>query len=170
MLQRAYRTADRINIPLLCNSCNLPDTLMHRYFYCSYVKPVWNTLNILFPSSNISSNNDINWFFCSQVKPPDEDYRVIMFITALWSIHTAFLENFSTPSVLKTLPLNRLSFYISQVFKNILFGTNWPLKLATCIKFWPNPWFLEIFYESQEIKIQSAPTPKTSFNKLSGAH
>lgn len=63
VLQSSYQTAERINIPLLCKYCNAPNTFVHRYFKCDAVNPIWQSLNTIFPSSYLTQNHQINWFY-----------------------------------------------------------------------------------------------------------
>ena len=159
VLQTAYRTSDRINIPLLCKYCSNSDTLMHRYFLCNAVQPIWNSLNKIFPSSYSTQNENINWFYQISYSFVDQDLRVIMFITALWSIHTAFLENTNSNQVYQALPLLRMATNVAITFENILFGKNWPTPLQNKIKSWPQPWFLLIFQNTRSVQYCPRPPP-----------
>lgn len=161
VLQSAYRTAERINIPLNCNYCGFPNTLIHRYFKCSAAQPVWNSLNVIFPSAFLTQENQVNWVYQISSSFVDQDFRAIMFITALWSIHTAFLEAMINSHSYAALPLLRLATNVSTIFGNIYFGTNWPPVLKNRIKSWPSPWFLHVSQINQSVNFCPCPPPHT---------
>ena len=144
VLQTVYHTHKCTNLQILCKYCCSPDTLLHCYFVCPSVSPVWSILNSLFPSSTLTQGNQVDWFFLSLSCFINHDLRVVMFLTALWLIHTAFLETVNSSQPYLALPIQRMSSNISLVFSNILFGTNWPRSLQDCIKGWPSPWFLSV--------------------------
>ena len=159
ILQTVYRTAERTNLNYLCNYCGAADTLSHRYFQCSAITPIWTTLNSVFPSSYLTSGNNINWLFMISSSFLDQDYRIIMFITALWSIHTAFLENMNNNQLYYNLPYLKLNSYTSLVFQNIFFGTNWPNELKNRIRSWTNPWFLQVCKIQRYVQFLPASPP-----------
>ena len=165
VLQTAYRTSERTSLDIKCKSCNNNDTLMHRYFKCQYVTPIWNTLNSIFPDSYPINGNHVNWFYEAKSTFINEDIRVIMFLTALWSIHTAFIENLNSATSTYNLPLLRFSANISTTFQNLLFGSNWPQPLHQRIKSWTNLWFLKISSASKTVTLTpvfSTLIPNTS--------
>ena len=124
VLQMAYHTTDRTNLNFTCNYCGAPDTLSHRYFQCPAIAPIWLALNTTFPSIYPMTLHRVNWFFQISSSFLDMDYRVVMFITALWAIHTSFLENMNNNQIYNNLPYLRLSSYTTMAFQNIIFGTN----------------------------------------------
>ena len=125
-------------LQILCKYYCSPDTLLHCYFVCPSVSPVWSILNSLFPSKTHTQGNQVDWFFSSSSCFIDHDLCVVMFLTALWSIHTAFIKTVNSSQPYLALPIQRMSLNISLVFSNILFGTNWPRSLQDCIKIWPS--------------------------------
>ena len=153
-----YRTDDRTNLQVACKYCGSSDTLLHQYFNCPSVVPVWNTLNFVFPSSLPTSGNQVNWFYQVSSCLADQDFRAIMFLTALWSIHTAFLETVNSSQPYLVLPFLRLSSNASLIFANIFLGSNWPLPIKSRILGWPSPWFLSIDRINRSVKfIPQAP-------------
>ena len=171
VLQSAYRTAERINIPFLCKYCNSSDTLIHRYFTCVAVIPIWENLNKCFPSNYLTKNQDINWFYQISSSEHDRDYCSIMFLIGLWSIHTAFLETMNSGNTYNKLPLLQLFSNISITFENILFGNNWPPNLKKKIQSWPKPWFLTINHRRKTVKFCPKSPPifplQDPFNPIS---
>ena len=166
VLHSVYWTAEWINIPLNCNYCGFPDTLIHRYFNCSAAQPVWNSLNIIFPSAFLTQENEVNGFYQISSSFVDQDFCAIMFITALWSIHTAYLEAMNSSHSYAALPLLRLATNVSTIFGNIYFGTNWPPVLKNRIKSWPSPWFLQVSQINQSVNFCPWPPPQTLPSEL----
>ena len=82
-----------------------------------------------------------------------------MFLTALWSIHTAFLEHLNSSQTINNLPYIRLCHHVSTVFQQTLFGTNWPERLKEQIQGWPAPWFLKIDFNSKSVSFNPYPPP-----------
>lgn len=82
-----------------------------------------------------------------------------MFLTALWAIHTSFLENINLTTTVCDLPTIRMKLFVTTVFQNILFGKNWPEKLKQRIQGWPTPWFLLVNLQEKSVTFAPSPPP-----------
>lgn len=85
---KIFKTEDQINLTQHCHYCMESNTLVHRYFTCSWVKMIWEPFQKKF-SKTPQDNEKIDWFFNNRCTFIDEELNAIIFITVLWSIHAS---------------------------------------------------------------------------------
>lgn len=153
----AYRTFERTNlIKPICQICHSNDTTIHRFFSCNLAQNIWNITEklLMIPQQNLESrislfshkNSD-----CFKKYPPF--YQEILLNSALWSIHSIFLNIINT-KLKPTAPevFNRCKNTLIQIIYPIIFYKWWPKKILKTLNPWKTSNAFSINYKTHTIE------------------
>lgn len=160
VLMAGFFTADRDGPSHpLCPFCSSEDTLPHRYFQCSNVRPLWSMVRSVFMRW-VCIGSHINWFLLDGANCLDQQYGAVMFTIALWAAHSSFVARLKN-----TPPIPILSLFQSLLiatYQNIYFGTGWSRRVLQYQVHSSVPWFLTVNHRTRTVTFEPLPNPACS--------
>ena len=160
VLLHIYRTADRYshNHPL-CSLCDAQDTIIHRFFRCKLVSPIWNRIYNCLSCYPLTNTLSINWFVIKDSNILNRALYSFFFNIGLWSAHLTFLDFHNVGLFCPSKAIKRLEKNLSLAASASIFNQQWNRSTKKIVSVTPFNKYFSIDHELKKATILPTGPP-----------